>query len=64
MTNPNKTDVYYTTVKAKYLKGLVSNTTSFVKSSAGGTTYYCTKALEFVDNAGTTYYIPLFTKGN
>jgi hypothetical protein len=64
MTNPSKHDIYFTQVKTKYLKGLVSSTTALVKSASGGTTYYCTKALEIIDSAGVTYNIPLYTKDN
>ena len=64
MTNPTGHDVYFTQVKTKYLKGLVSTATSSVVTTGGTDTYYCDKALEFVDSAGATYYIPLYTKGN
>jgi len=69
MTNPSKHDLYYTQVKTKYLKGLVSTTTSSVATAGKTTIYlstglYCDKALEFIDSAGVTYNIPLYIKGN
>jgi len=69
MTNPNKHDEYYTQLKVKYIKGLVSTTTSSVATAGKGIPYkttglYCDKALEFVDSAGVTYYIPTYIKDN
>jgi hypothetical protein len=69
MTNPSKHDIYYTQIKTKYLKGLVSTTTSSVATAGKTTIYkstglYCDKALEFVDSAGVAYYIPAYIKDN
>ena len=69
MTNPSKEDQYFTQLKVKYLKGLVSTATTSVvttgKTLPQTTTHLlCDAAVEFIDSDGTTYYLPAYTKGN
>jgi len=59
MTNPTGHDVYFTQVKTKYLKGLVTSAGSVIDSS--GSTVSSSYVLEIVNNDGTTLYIPLYT---
>jgi len=69
MANPSKEDQYFTQLKVKYVKGLVSTASTSVATagnntvtSGDGFSLVCDAALEFIDSAGTTYYTPLYVK--
>jgi len=64
------TDLYYTHIKTKYVSGVVKSTATSTGTvvgnkkvlTAANTRLNCNAVLETADSAGTTYYIPLFTK--
>ena len=59
MTNPNSYDQFFTQLKTKYIRGLVSTSTKS-NATSGGDTYYCEAGLDFVDSDGNTYRIPCY----
>jgi hypothetical protein len=68
-TIPGKHDQYFTELKIKYLRGLVSTVTSSVCTAgkelpSANNKLYCDLALELITDSGTTIYIPGYTKGN
>lgn len=69
MTQPGTTDSYYTHTKTKYISGLVKTAHVSVATAGQHTVYStgslkCSAALEIIDSAGTTYYIPLYAVSN
>ena len=70
-TMPEGHDNYITTLKTKYIRGIVSTSTATVCSHSSYVAQagylpnahgiiQCDRKMEVVDNAGNVYYIPLF----